>query len=385
MDVEDIEKIGVVGAGDMGHGIAEVAILAGYDVVMRDVKQEFVDNGMEGIKGSIDKLVEKDKISEDDAEAALDSLKGTTEMDDLSDVDFVVEAVPEKMDLKKDVFGDLDDVTPDHAILGTNTSNMSITEIAKATDRPEKVVGMHFFNPPVLMDLVEVVRGGKTSDETMQVTYDLSEAMGKYPVKVEKDSPGFIVNRVNAPIMVLIGKILDTEKAEPREVDAVAKDAGMTMGPFELADYVGIDIMYHSASYLAEEIDPEYGPSEKIEKMVEEENLGKKTGQGFYDWSEGRPEIDESDAPEDLEFGLEHLAALQVNEATKLLEEGVTDDPEEINEAVKKGGNVPTGPFETADLFGYDSLAETCEELAEEYDLDIFKPTKTLREGNIEI
>lgn len=383
MDLDDIKKIGVVGAGDMGHGIAEVAILAGYDVVMRDIKQEFVDRGIEGIKGSVDKLVEKEKISEQDGEEALDRLEGTTEMDDLSDVDFAIEAVPEKMDLKKNVFGELEEATQEDVILGSNTSNMSITEIGRSTDKPEKVVGMHFFNPPVLMDLVEIIKGEDTSEETMQVTYDLTEAMGKYPVRVEKDSPGFIVNRVNAPIMVFIGQVLDTGKAEPRELDAVAKDAGMPMGPFELADYVGIDIMYHSAKYLAEEIDPEYGPSKKIEEMVEQGNLGKKTGQGFYDWSSGRPEIDTSDVSSDLDFGLEDLAALQANEATRLLEEGVVEDPEEINEAVKKGGNVPTGPFENAELFGYDTLVEKCNELAEEYGLDIFKPTETLKKGDV--
>lgn len=382
MKVDDIEKIGVLGTGEMGHGIAEVSLLAGYDVVMRDIKQEFVDNGMERIEESIDKFVEKEKISEEEAEKALDRLEGTTDMEDLSDIDFSIEAVPEKMELKKEVFSELDKVAPDHAILASNTSNMSISEIAKSTDRPDKVVGMHFFNPVVMMELVEVVKGDQTSEETMEVTYDLAEAMGKYAVRVEKDSPGFIVNRVNAPTSVLTGKILDTGKAEPEELDAVGKKAGMPMGPFELMDYVGLDILYHSGKYLEEEISPEYGPSDTLEEMVERGDLGKKTGQGFYDWSDGRPDIDTSKAPEDIEFELEDLVALQVNEATKLLEEGVAEDPDEINEAVKKGGNNPFGPFELAESIGVDTIIEKCEKLSDKYDVDIFKPTDTLKEGD---
>lgn len=384
MQVEDIEKIGVIGAGEMGHGIAEVSILAGYDVILRDIKQEFVDEGMEKIEESVNKLVEKEKVSEENAESALESLDGTTDMEDLSDVDFAIEAVPEKMELKKDVFGSLDEVTSDEAILASNTSNMSVTKIGNTTDKPDKVVGMHYFNPVVFMELVEVVKGEKTSEETMEVTYDLAEAMGKYPVRVEKDSPGFIVNRINSPITVLIGKMLDTKGVEPEELDAVAKEGGMPMGPFELMDYVGLDILYHSAKYLAEEIDEEYGPSETLEEMVERGDLGKKTGQGFYDWSDGRPDIDTSKASEDIEFELEDLAALQANEASKLLEEGVSEDPDEINEAVKKGGNTPFGPFELAESIGYDNVVEKCKELAEEYDVDIFKPTETLKKGDIE-
>ncbi len=384
MQVEDIEKIGVIGAGEMGHGIAEVAILAGYDVILRDIKQEFVDDGLEKIEESVNKLVEKEKVSEEDAENALENLEGTTDMEDLSEIDFAIEAAPEKMELKKDVFSSLDEITSEETILASNTSNMSISEIGNTTNRPEKVVGMHFFNPVVFMELVEVVKGEKTSEETMEVTYDLSEAFGKYPVRVEKDSPGFIVNRINAPTTVLIGKMLDTKGVEPEELDAVAKQGGMPMGPFELMDYVGLDILYHSGKYLAEEIDPEYGPSETIEEMVERGDLGKKTGQGFYDWSGGRPEIDTSKAPEDLEFELEDLAALQANEASKLLEDGVAEDPDEINEAVKKGGNTPFGPFELAESIGYETVVEKLEQLSEEYDVDIFKPTETLKKGEIE-
>lgn len=383
MKVEDIEKIGVLGAGEMGHGIAEACVLAGYDTIMRDIKQEFVDEGMEKIEESLDKLAEKEKITEEDAENALERLEGTTDMEDLSDIDFAIEAVPEKMEIKKDTFSSLDEITPEEAILSSNTSNMSITKIGETTDRPDKVVGMHFFNPVVFMELVEVVKGEKTSEDTTEVTYNLAEALGKYPVRVEKDSPGFIVNRINAPITVLIGKMVDMKGVNPEELDAVAKEGGMPMGPFELMDYVGLDILYHSGKYLAEEIDPEYGPSETIEEMVENENLGKKTGQGFYDWSEGRPDIDTSKASEDLEFELEDLAALQANEASKLLEEGVSEDPDEINEAVKKGGNTPFGPFELAESIGYDNVVEKCNELAEEYGVGIFKPTETLKKGNI--
>src|SRR4030066_1269683 len=205
----------------MGHGIAEVALLAGDKGAMRDIEQRFVDKGLSRIKESLDKLVEKQKITADNKNAMVGNIKTFVDIgESVKDADFVIEAVPEIMALKKQVFQALDKAAPKHAILASNTSNMSITEIAAATKRPQQVVGVHFFNPAVLMKLVEVIKGDKTSEETMQVAYNLALKMNKVPVRGEKDSIGFVFNRVNAPNGILLGEIIERGWATPEEIDA---------------------------------------------------------------------------------------------------------------------------------------------------------------------
>jgi enoyl-CoA hydratase/3-hydroxyacyl-CoA dehydrogenase len=299
----------------------------------------------------------------------------------VKDADFVIEAAPEIMDLKRKVFQELDKLAPKHAVLASNTSNMSITEIASVTGRPEKVVGMHFFNPAVLMKLVEVIKGDKTSEETMQVTYDLITKMNKVPVRVEKDSVGFIVNRVNAPTGIMLNAILERGMATPEEIDAKMNKAGMPMGPYELMDYVGLDVHYHGSLYLAERLSSDYAPPKWLKEKVDAGDLGKKTGKGIYDWSKGRPAIDPAKAKED--FDPTDLIAVQVNEATKLLEEGVANNPDDIDKAVVNGGGSAFGPFQLAKGIGYDKLAKRCEELAQQFGVETFKPTETLKKGKI--
>ncbi len=382
MKVEDIKKIAVMGAGDMGHGIAEVALLAGYKVALRDIEQRFVDKGLSRIKESLDKLTEKQKITEDNKKAMLANIKTFVDIaESVKDADFVIEAVPEIMDLKKQVFQALDKAAPKHAILASNTSNMSITEIASTTKRPEQVVGMHFFNPAVLMKLVEVIKGGKTSEATMQVAYNLALKMNKVPVRVEKDSIGFVYNRVNAPIGLLVNLILEKGMATPMEIDAKMRTIGMPMGPYELMDYVGLDVAYHGARYFAEKLSPDYAPPKWLKAKIDAGELGKKTGKGIFDWSKGRPEIDLSKAKED--FDPTWLIALQVNEATKLLEAGVVKSPEEIDKAMVNGGGSMIGPFQLAKSIGYDKLAKTCEDLAKKFGVKVFQPTETLKKGKI--
>ena len=382
MKIEDIKKIAVMGAGDMGHGIAEVALLAGYKVAMRDIEQRFVDKGLSRIKESLDKLVEKQKITADNQKAMLGNIATFVDIaDSVKDADFVIEAVPEIMDLKKQVFRALDKAAPKHAILASNTSNMSITEMASATKRPEQVVGMHFFNPPVLMKLVEVIKGEKTSEETMQVAYNLALKMNKAPVRVEKDSIGFVYNRINAPTGLLVNLILEKGEATPMEIDAKMRKIGMPMGPYELMDYVGLDVAYHSGLYFAEKLSRDYAPPKWLKAKIDAGTLGKKTGKGIFDWSKGRPEIDLSKAKED--FDPSALIALQVNEATKLLEGGVVKTAEEIDKAMVNGGGAVIGPFQLGKSIGWDKLAKMCEDLAKKYGIKVFEPTKTLREGKI--
>ncbi len=382
MKVEDIKKIAVMGAGDMGHGIAEVALLAGYKVAMRDIEQRFVDKGLARIKESLDKLVEKQKITEANKNTMLANIKTYVDLkESVKDADFVIEAVPEIMDLKKQVFKALDEAAPKHAILASNTSNMSITEIASVTTRPAQVVGMHFFNPAVLMRLVEVIKGAKTSEETMKVTYDLALKMNKVPVRVEKDSIGFIYNRVNAPTGLLVNLILERGMATPVEIDARMRKIGMPMGPYELMDYVGLDVAYHSALYFAERLSPDYAPPKWLKAKIDAGQLGKKTGKGIFDWSKGRPEIDLSKAKED--FDPTWLIALQVNEGTKLLEEGVVKNADDIDKAMINGGGAAFGPFQLAKSIGYDKIAKMCEDLAKKFGVKVFQPTETLKKGKI--
>lgn len=382
MNIDDIKKVVVLGAGDMGHGIAEVALLGGYKVAMRDIEQRFVDTGLQRITDSLAKLTEKQKISEDNRKAMLGNIEIFVDMGEaVKDADFVIEAAPEIMDLKRKVFQELDKLAPKHAVLASNTSNMSITEIASVTGRPEKVVGMHFFNPAVLMKLVEVIKGDKTSEETMQVTYDLITKMNKVPVRVEKDSVGFIVNRVNAPTSIMLNAILERRMATPEEIDAKMNKSGMPMGPYELMDYVGLDVHYHGSLYLAERLSSDYAPPKWLKEKVDAGDLGKKTGKGIYDWSKGRPTIDPAKAKED--FDPTDLIAVQVNEATKLLEEGVANSPDDIDKAVVNGGGSAFGPFQLAKGIGYDKLAKRCEELAQKFGVGTFKPTETLKKGKI--
>ena len=382
MKIEDIKKIVVMGAGDMGHGIAEVALLAGYKVAIQDIEQRFVDRGLTRIKESLDKLVEKQKVTAENKEAMLANIKTFVDIaESAKDADFIIEAVPEMMDLKKQVFQALDAAAPKHAILASNTSNMSITEIASTTKRPEQVVGMHFFNPAVLMKLVEVIKGEKTSEATVQLAYDLALKMNKVPVRVEKDSIGFVYNRINAPAQILLSLMVEKGVATPVEIDAKMKAIGMPMGPYELMDYVGLDVAYHGARYFADRLSRDYAPPSWLKAKIDAGELGKKTGKGIFDWSKGRPEIDLSKAKEDFDPTV--MIALQVNEATKLLEAGVVKSPDEIDKAMVNGGGAAIGPFQFAKGIGYDKLARICEELAKKFDVKVFQPTETLKKGNI--
>mgnify|MGYP002682303973 CR=1 FL=1 len=383
MKTEDIKTIAIVGAGDMGHGIAQVCAMAGMKINLYDIKQEFVDKGMAKMKASFEKQVAKQKISADALNKMMANIKGFTSLKDaVADIDYSIEAAPEILDLKVKIFKEIDENAPKHAILASNTSNISITEIASATQRPEKVIGYHFFNPAILMKLVEVIKGDKTSDESIAVGYDIAKKINKVPVIVKKDSPGFIFNRVNEPTLVLLSKIVEAGHPTPEEFDAALKPI-MPMAPFELLDYVGIDVALHGLEYFAGVLSRDYKPSDAIMEYLKSGNLGKKTGKGFYDWSKGRPNIDLSKATK--EYDLNHLIALQVNEATKLLEEGVADDPKEIDLAMANGGGSPFGPFALAKGIGYPVLLAKLEELYNKFPLDIFKATKTMKEGNIQV
>ncbi len=283
----EIKKIGVVGAGTMGNGIAQAAAQVGCEVVLRDIKDEFVERGMKNIEKFLSKSVEKGKMEASERDAILGRIRGTTDLGDLKDVDFVVEAVIEDLELKKGVFKELDGLCRPEVILASNTSSMSLTEIAAATNRPDRVCGMHFFNPVPLMKLVEIIRGFSTSDQTVAVTTELAQKMGKVTVEVKKDSPGFIVNRIMIPHMIEAIKIVEEGIASIEDVDTAVKNGlNYPMGPFELMDLTGIDIAYFVNEYFYKELNKEckWASPNLLKTMIRAGKLGRKTGAGWYDY-----------------------------------------------------------------------------------------------------
>jgi len=380
MKVEDIKTLAGIGAGDMGHGIAEVALIAGYKVNLRDISRDLVDRGVARINDSLTKLVSKEKVSAEHHEKIRSALlKPFVDLEAaVRDADLVIEAIPEVMKLKKETFAAVDKAAPPQALLASNTSTMKISEIASVTCRPEKVLGLHYFNPAVLMRLVEVIRGEKTSDETMQTAFDFVSKNGKVPVWVQKDVPGFIVNRVQAPSAVLLNCILDENVAEPEEVDATMRKLGMPMGPYEVMDYTGLDVNYHGSQYYAEAIHQDFAPGRVLTAKFKAGELGKKTGRGFFDWSKGRPAIDESKVTDKVDPA--DLVAVQVNEATKIIEVGVCS-AEDVDTAIVNGTGSAVGPMTMAKGQDPTDLTKRLERLAERFNKEIFKPSRMIREG----
>jgi enoyl-CoA hydratase/3-hydroxyacyl-CoA dehydrogenase len=378
MELDDVETVAVLGAGNMGHGIAEVAAIAGFEVAMRDINEELVQDGYEGIEWSLGKLVEHDRLDRDAADAALDRVTPVVEMSDaVGDADVVIEAVPERMDVKREVYEEVEQHAPDHAVFASNTSSLSITALSEATDRPEQFCGMHFFNPPVRMPLVEVIAGAHTDEATLDLIEALAEAMDKTPVRVRKDSPGFIVNRVLVPLLNEAAWIVHEGDATVAEVDSTTKyGMGMPMGAFELSDQTGIDISLDVLEYLSETLGAAYEPAPLIVEMVEEGRVGKKAGEGFYDYDDGGVDVP---ADEQVEAVADRLRALMANEVAKLVAEDVADPPE-IDEALRLGAAFPEGPASDADDMGLDRIVEILRARFEETGHPRYEPADSLVE-----
>jgi len=285
----EVKKIAVLGAGLMGHGICQVSVQVGqYEVYLRDVEQRFLDNGMNMIKASLQKFQAKGQLTEQQVNEILGRIHPTLDIKEaVQGADLIVEAAPEIPDLKRQVFKEVDQYAPPHAIIASNTSSISITELASVTKRPEKCCGMHFFNPPQLMKLVEVVRGAKSSDETINTVLDVSHKMGKETVLVKKDCPGFIVNRILIPALNEAVALYWEGVADRDDIDkAIKLGLNWPMGPLMLLDYIGADTTLAIADVLTTEIDPKFHACVGLKQMARAKLLGRKTGKGFYDWTQ---------------------------------------------------------------------------------------------------
>jgi enoyl-CoA hydratase/3-hydroxyacyl-CoA dehydrogenase len=377
----EIKKVAVIGAGDMGHGIAELFAVSGYDVRLTDKFPEMLEKGKDRIAASLAKLVERGKLTQDAAKAALSRLSYFGDMAKaVEGVDLVVEAVPESLNLKKSVFKEASEHAPPETIFASNTSNIRITDLAEAVPRPERMVGMHFFNPPMVMKLVEVIPGAKTDPAVEDQVVEVCGKLGRTAVKVLKDSPGFIVNRLNAADTLLFCLVLDKGLATPPEVDAYFRSQGLPMGPYELTDYVGLDIAADQLSYFAGILSPEYGKGTTFGRMVKEGKLGKKTGKGFYDWSSGKAAVPKATPTEKVTTM--DLFALEINEGVKLIEEGVAK-PEDVEKGMVLGMNRPFGPISVAKDLTNAEVKSKLEELATNFECEIFAPAHAIKEGKL--
>jgi len=395
--VEDVKVFTVVGAGVMGHGIAELAAMAGYRVYLADINMDILRGALERIRWSLGKLAERGVLREP-IETVISRITPIVSVNPdgswsqdlasaLASSQFMVEAVPEKLELKQSLFAFADRHAPPDAILATNTSSLPITEIARATSRPERVVGMHFFNPPVLMPLVEVIRGSATSDETVRVTVEMARKLGKTPIVVNKDVPGFIVNRILGRLMNVACYLVDRGLASVEEVDATAfYTLGFPMGVFELADYSGIDVFYLVTTAMAER-GFKVIPCKLFEEKYKAGRYGVKSGEGFYKYPEPGKFVKPAHKRElagRVDPAL--LLSLAINEAAYLLREGIASK-EDIETAVKLGLGWPKGVFEFADELGIDRVVEAISRLRSETQLEFIEPdpllTTMVREGKL--
>lgn len=350
MKVDEIRKIAVIGAGEMGHGLAELAALHGFEVGLHDVEDRFLKRGLERIEWSLKKLEKREKLKEKPAQIMRRIRPGTDLKKVVSGAQFVIEAAPEDLELKRNIFKSLDQHAPKDAVLASNTSGLSITEMGRVTKRPGKVVGMHFFNPPILMELVEVVKGEDTGQEAIELTKDLSRKLGKTPILCRKDIPGFITTRIIFHYMNEAAWIHHEEGIRKESIDAAMKfKVGFPMGPFELADQVGIDLMVFAQEKQGLPVPPPF------KERVAGGKLGKKSGEGFYDYKgDAKPVI----RPEDgKEFDPIRILAPTLNEAALLVEMEIAP-PEEIDLAMRLGTAFPKGPLALADSIGIDKLVD---------------------------
>jgi len=347
MENADIQTVAVIGAGTMGRGIAQVVAVAGFQARLFDASETALAEAVEGIQAGVQKLAEKGRISGDSqtrvANGLLQPRRHLPEA--VSGADLVIEAVPESPEIKTALFQELRGILQSgQPLVATNTSTFSISDLAEISGCPDRFFGLHFFNPPPLMKLVEVVRGGQTSDAVIDRATAFAKALGKTPVLAQRDTPGFIVNRINAASFALFQNLAERGGHKPETIDAAMRAFGWPMGPFELMDFIGLDVMVAMGACFARTLHPDYGPPAHLRRLVEQGMLGRKSGGGYHDWSKGRPQID-ANAGSLRDFEPLDAILAQFNEAARLIEAGVCSEAD-ADLAMTLGNGVVRGPVE---------------------------------------
>ena len=373
-----VKNITVLGSGVMGHGIAQVSATAGYNVVLRDIKQEFLDKAMEKIRWSLDKLVTKEKISKEEGDAIFSRITPIVDLNDaVKDAELVIEVVPEIMELKKSVYAELDKAAAPEVIFASNTSTLPITEIANTTSRPDKFIGIHFFNPPQLMKLVEVIPGEKTSQQVTDLTLDYVKSVNKQAVVCRKDVPGFIINRLFIPMVHEACFLKDRTNATLEEIDSAVKfNLGFPMGIFELADFTGMDVIHKATTEMHLRDKKVINPHPLVEKMFDEKKLGQKSGEGYYKYSDDKYERVSLSEELAAKCNPLQLVANILNNAAWLITNGASDI-EEIEKAAQLGLGLKKPLFETAKEIGIKNIVEELNKLADEHG-EFYKPDPLL-------
>jgi len=364
----EIKNITVLGSGIMGHGIAQVSAMAGYNVVLRDIEQQFLDKAMGKIKWSLDKLVSKEKISEEQRDEIFSRIIPIVDLNDaVRHSDLVIEAVPEIMDLKKKVYAELDKVANDRVIFASNTSTLPITEIADTISRPEKFIGIHFFNPPQLMKLVEVIPGQKTSDDVTNLTINFVKSVNKTPITCRKDVPGFIVNRLFIPLVHEACYVMERQKIQQMEIDSAVKfRLGFPMGIFELADFTGLDVIHKATVEMHMRDKKVILPHTSIEQLFNEKKLGQKSGEGFYKYSDDKYERIQLSEESAQKCDPTQIIANILNNAAWLVTNNASDI-DEIEKAASLGLGLKKPLFDTAKEIGIKKIVEELKELSKKH------------------
>ena len=373
-----VKNITVLGSGVMGHGIAQVSATAGYNVVLRDIKQEFLDKAMEKIKWSLDKLVSKGKISKEEGDSIFSRITPIVDLNEaVKNAELVIEVVPEIMDLKKSVYAELDKAAGPKVIFASNTSTLPITEIANTTSRPEKFIGIHFFNPPQLMKLVEVIPGQKTSQEVTDLTQEYVKSINKQSVLCRKDVPGFIINRLFIPMVHEACYAKDRTNSTLEEIDSAVKfKLGFPMGIFELADFTGMDVIHKATVEMHLRDKKVINPHPIVEKMFDDKKLGQKSGEGYYKYSDDKYERVALSEQLAEKFNPIQLVANILNNAAWLVTNGASDI-EEIEKAAQLGLGLKKPLFETAKEIGIKNIIDELNKLAKIHG-EFYKPDPLL-------
>ena len=366
--MSSINRITVLGSGIMGHGIAQVSAMAGYNVTLRDIDQSFLDKAMEKIQWSLNKLVEKQKMTTSQAEEILSRILPVVDLREaLRGADMMIEAVPEDMNLKRKVYKEINQCSEANTIYASNTSTLPITELGELTNRPEHFIGLHFFNPPQLMQLVEVIPGKLTNQDITDKAMDYVLRIGKQPILCRKDVAGFIVNRIFIPLVHEAAYCQDRDKASLLQIDSAVKfKMAFPMGIFELADYTGLDVIHKATIEMYSRDNAVINPHPKIKELFDEGNLGQKSGRGFYDYKGEKYERINLTAQEAENYDPINLIAVAANSAAWLLSNGVCNE-EDLEKAMKLGMGLKEKLFETIESFGIKRIVNRLRELESEY------------------